>query len=113
VNGRLRRTGLAMLTILAITGTLPACGRYGRPVRPPAATAAFAFEFEKDGPTVTSSEASAPLAIDRDTAGAALASEARAEARCRRPLPVRRVGQASGPERLTPPSRDDPGARRA
>ncbi len=31
---RRRHRLVAMLTILAIVGTLSACGRYGRPVRP-------------------------------------------------------------------------------
>ena len=43
-RGRLRQQ-IALLTILAIVGTLTGCGRYGRPKRPvpaPAADAAVA-----------------------------------------------------------------------
>ena len=47
------RRGVAMLTILAIAGTLTACGRYGRPVRPePVGETGAAVESreEADGP---------------------------------------------------------------
>lgn len=39
MKGRIRlRSVAAGITILAIAGTLSGCGRYGRPVRPAAAT---------------------------------------------------------------------------
>ena len=34
MSGQISRSRVAMLTILALAGTLTACGRYGPPVRP-------------------------------------------------------------------------------
>jgi hypothetical protein len=44
VSPRARRRWLALLTILAIAGTLNGCGRYGRPIRPVSEDATLASD---------------------------------------------------------------------
>jgi hypothetical protein len=76
----LRRRALAMLTILAIAGTLTSCGRYGRPVRPlptPAAPLEAAAPAEAAAPI--EAKAPAEAASPAEATGASTPTDAEAD----------------------------------